>query len=889
MTVASSSGPVSPALLAALQASQDPSRCADGEAALAEYAKAPGFALSLLALFCTEGFAVNDRQLAGVLLKSLAKSGWDSGEAISDAEKAQIRYALLRQVGALIETKPLLTMACALICTIAEGDLPTHQWPDLLPTLLSYINDSRLAPAAIHCVSLLVTDLPPEVLPAIAASLYPVLTAVFTNPSNDAGLRYQALVIFAGLLDGIAAVDDDVPALKSVLKEHLGQWLLSLVGLFATPPGAIHAEFRYAFHVVACDVFGDVFQHFGKLLAREATAIPAIVSAVLQYCTALSHEYQVGYINQACAEECSIDRGSLPDLLAAALDMFLIFFNHLKENLEGVVRLAEVAMQVPFGDEPQMADDDSCCDSTYTPRMAALDFLGRVRDGDAELIAREAYGCITTGATWQVREVGFAMLSVLGCAPGPLMPAVLAASEDLSNPHIQASAVSVLPSGTCALNALKSPAEAVRLAAAKVLADADAPVPPVPIDAVQVLSEGLASISEAHLPLWLRALRVAVGDGSAVPLTTVMPYLLSTWSSHSTNVTVVRHVVDVLSVFAGTSSPPLARIAHDLLTSPASSASVMEGALDLLGRLPFDDDLCQASMQTLGHVLGTAQDASIAIACANVLALMFTKVPTASAPFLSSTIAVVRDKIREYPIANLLFAIVSSFAGNFAPSDIASAIDAVAPRVRNGDSDAVLVVAKIVHTFRSQAFLDAGGSRLLEDWVARQDDVHLPCAKRLTLSALAVLVSEAARATECVAVKGYAVVDTSAPRRTRSSSRSAPAAVQYVPIPFPAKVISLLVNEWNADVDDALDSSTDNDDDDAASLVDGQAIFDQLDECDDGDGEHIASGDPAGNLDIRAFVPEFLTRFARADLALFRRYVSQLNSADRHLVDRCLA
>lgn len=156
-----------------------------------------------------------------------------------------------------------------------------------------YINDSRLAPAAIHCVSLLVTDLPPEVLPAIAASLYPVLTAVFTNPSNDAGLRYQALVIFAGLLDGIAAVDDDVPALKSVLKEHLGQWLLSLVGLFATPPGAIHAEFRYAFHVVACDVFGDVFQHFGKLLAREATAIPAIVSAVLQYCTALSHEYQV--------------------------------------------------------------------------------------------------------------------------------------------------------------------------------------------------------------------------------------------------------------------------------------------------------------------------------------------------------------------------------------------------------------------------------------------------------------------------------------------------------------------------------------------------------------------------------------------------------------------
>jgi hypothetical protein len=138
-------------MLAAIRQSQDPFHYAKGEYALRTLSQRPGYAgllmrafsdasnptgsLSASVFLAVKSIYSGDRQMSYILLKSFVRSHWDSDD-IADADKLIVKRAALEQMLHLPGCKPLLTQCSVLISAIAEFDLPTHQWPELMPSLI---------------------------------------------------------------------------------------------------------------------------------------------------------------------------------------------------------------------------------------------------------------------------------------------------------------------------------------------------------------------------------------------------------------------------------------------------------------------------------------------------------------------------------------------------------------------------------------------------------------------------------------------------------------------------------------------------------------------------------------------------------------------------------
>ncbi|KAL6573639.1 hypothetical protein OROHE_002098 [Orobanche hederae] len=126
--------------------------------------------------------------LAAVLLKQFIRKHWDEDEetfeppVVLSNEKASIKELLLASLDD--PSKKICTAVSVAVSTIAHCDWP-DDWPELVPSLLSLINDQTKLNAvhgALRCLSLVSLDMDDKMVPQIVPVLFPLLHTILSSP-----------------------------------------------------------------------------------------------------------------------------------------------------------------------------------------------------------------------------------------------------------------------------------------------------------------------------------------------------------------------------------------------------------------------------------------------------------------------------------------------------------------------------------------------------------------------------------------------------------------------------------------------------------------------------------------------------------------------------------
>ncbi|KAL2234935.1 UNVERIFIED_CONTAM: Importin-9 [Sesamum indicum] len=181
--------------------------------------------------------------LAAVLLKQYIKKHWNEDEegfehpVVARNEKASIRGLLL----ALLDDpyKKMCTAVSVAVSTIAQYDWP-DDWPELLPFLLSLINDQTKLNAvhgALRCLVLISSDMDDKMVPKIVPVLFPCLHTIVSSPQvYDKCLRSRALSIvynctsMLGVMSGVYKTET-----SSLMLPMLQPWMEQFSSILRHP------------------------------------------------------------------------------------------------------------------------------------------------------------------------------------------------------------------------------------------------------------------------------------------------------------------------------------------------------------------------------------------------------------------------------------------------------------------------------------------------------------------------------------------------------------------------------------------------------------------------------------------------------------------------------
>ncbi|KAI3467172.1 hypothetical protein Pfo_023835 [Paulownia fortunei] len=205
-------------LINCLNASLDPSHQIRtfAETSLKQASLQPGYGVALARVAANGELPFGLRQLAAVLLKQYIRKHWNEDEegfehpVVPSNEKASIRGLLLASLDDPF--KKICTAVSVAVSTIAQYDWP-DDWPELVPFLLSLINDQTKLNAvhgALRCLALLSSDMDDKMVPKIVPVLFPCLHTIVSSPQiYDKCLRSKALSIvynctsMVGVMSGV--------------------------------------------------------------------------------------------------------------------------------------------------------------------------------------------------------------------------------------------------------------------------------------------------------------------------------------------------------------------------------------------------------------------------------------------------------------------------------------------------------------------------------------------------------------------------------------------------------------------------------------------------------------------------------------------------------------
>jgi hypothetical protein len=208
--------------------------------------------------------------------------------------------------------------------------------------------------------------------------------------------------------------------------------------------------------------------------------------------------------------------------------------------------------------------------------------------------------------------------------------------------------------------------------------------------------------------------------------------------------------------------------------------------------------------------------------------------------------------------------------------------------------DSVLPLSKLIHSFQARFIIDSlitinesSPDRvmiLFKRWIELYEDIPSPFLKTCSLLALVEVIRLRNPLLESISVPGYAVVDTKAPRRTRSQGPAA--AVTYRQIPLLAKVISLLVNELFSSEGTSSSSSDSNQKE--GGFLDAFAVIDEFLEENDQPEESLFASDPMFTIELPSFVPSLIRDFAQSQPEFANSCFAQLAENEQVIVRQCL-
>ncbi|KAK4430148.1 Importin-9 [Sesamum alatum] len=178
-----------------------------------------------------------------VLLKQYIKKHWNEDEegfehpVVPTNEKASIRGLLL----ALLDDpyKKMCTAVSVAVSTIAQYDWP-DDWPELVPFLLSLINDQTKLNAvhgALRCLALISSDMDDKMVPKIVPVLFPCLYTIVSSPQvYDKCLQSRALSIvynctsMLGVMSGVYKTET-----SSLMLPMLQPWMEQFSSILKHP------------------------------------------------------------------------------------------------------------------------------------------------------------------------------------------------------------------------------------------------------------------------------------------------------------------------------------------------------------------------------------------------------------------------------------------------------------------------------------------------------------------------------------------------------------------------------------------------------------------------------------------------------------------------------
>ncbi|KAI3114132.1 hypothetical protein CBS147333_2367 [Penicillium roqueforti] len=194
------------------------------------------FAISLTAIASHESVPVNLRQSALSVLRTFIAAAWSpildefKGQIlINDANKSSVRQALLVLATNDNPQRKVKNSASFAVSKIASADFP-DDWPELLPSLLSIINNSASTDGQMHgalkvLLDLVDTGFSEEQFFNVARDLVSSLFAVATAESRRPMLRALAIAVFRSCFDTLEMVlEQHKTAIKQFMDEVLSGW-----------------------------------------------------------------------------------------------------------------------------------------------------------------------------------------------------------------------------------------------------------------------------------------------------------------------------------------------------------------------------------------------------------------------------------------------------------------------------------------------------------------------------------------------------------------------------------------------------------------------------------------------------------------------------------------
>ncbi|CDM31136.1 hypothetical protein DTO013E5_232 [Penicillium roqueforti] len=194
------------------------------------------FAISLTAIASHESVPVNLRQSALSVLRTFIAAAWSpildefKGQIlINDANKSSVRQALLVLATNDNPQRKVKNSASFAVSKIASADFP-DDWPELLPSLLSIINNSASTDGQMHgalkvLLDLVDTGFSEEQFFNVARDLVSSLFAVATAESRRPMLRALAVAVFRSCFDTLEMVlEQHKTAIKQFMDEVLSGW-----------------------------------------------------------------------------------------------------------------------------------------------------------------------------------------------------------------------------------------------------------------------------------------------------------------------------------------------------------------------------------------------------------------------------------------------------------------------------------------------------------------------------------------------------------------------------------------------------------------------------------------------------------------------------------------
>ena len=203
------------------------------------------FPLSLTSIAYNDSYPIAVRQSALLVLKTFVQSSWSPqldefrGQVlVSDANKAQLRQALLGLATSDNNDRKIKSAASYVVTKIASADFP-DQWPDLLHTLLQLIptcNDGQLHGALKVLGDLVEDGLNEEQFFNVARDLVKVLYDVAVNEGRKTTLRALAVSVFRGCFEILEMVmEDHKAAVKHFADEALNAWSPFFISTMKAP------------------------------------------------------------------------------------------------------------------------------------------------------------------------------------------------------------------------------------------------------------------------------------------------------------------------------------------------------------------------------------------------------------------------------------------------------------------------------------------------------------------------------------------------------------------------------------------------------------------------------------------------------------------------------